>query len=87
MAMGAAKGALENHGIYQTDELILSDIEKLDQMICCANKSNNDRFIEYVKTFGNDAVEWTDLLRENYFKKVARIIKAESRLPIEGLDY
>lgn len=85
--MGAAKAALESHGIYKTDDFFTSDIGKLDQMICYANKSNNDRFIDYVKTFGYDAAEWAELLKENYFERVSHIIKAESRLPIEGIDY
>lgn len=87
MSMGAAKAALESHGIYKTDDFFTSDIGKLDQMICYAYKSNNDRFIDYVKTFGYDAAEWAELLKENYFERVSHIIKAESRLPIEGIDY
>lgn len=87
MAMGAAKAALESHKILKTDEFFTSDIGKLDQMICCANGSNNDRFLDYVKTFCNDAAEWAEMLNENYFKRVSHIIKPESRLPIEGLDY
>lgn len=87
MSMASLKAVLENHEIYQTDEFFTGDIGKLDQMICHANGSNNDRFVDYVKTFCNDAAKWAELLKENYFKRVSHIIKAESRLPIEGLDY
>lgn len=68
MSMGAAKAALESHGIYKTDNFFTSDIGKLDQMICYANGTNNDRFLDYVKAFCNDAAEWAELLNKNYFE-------------------
>ncbi|WP_349944479.1 hypothetical protein ABFV83_13225 [Lacrimispora sp. BS-2] len=87
MSLGAAKATLDNHSILFSDEFYIGDIAKLDDCICTAYKTSNDRFQEYVKTFGKEAGKWAQMLSENYKNRVSYKIKSESRLPVEGLDY
>lgn len=87
MSIGAAKETLNKHLLFFGDDFYIGDIAKLDECICIANKTSNDRFIEYVETFGRDAAKWTVMLSKNYINRVSHKIKSESRLPVEGLDY
>ena len=87
MSLGAAKATLDNHSILFGNDFYIGDIVKLDECICSAYKTSNDRFREYMKEFGRDAGKWAQMLSENYINRVSHKIKSESRLPLEGLDY
>lgn len=88
MVLDAMKQAFMNH--YKIDishEFICKNVALIDEHLHSAEKSSNKQYKEYIIKFGPDVVEYTEILRENFMNKVNKIIKKDSRLPVENIDY
>lgn len=86
-AIGAAKATLESNHILFGDDFYIGDIGNLDNMISQSHDISNAAYIKYIEGFHKEAAEWAEMITNNYFNRISKIIKSESRMPVEGIDY
>lgn len=70
-----------------SEEYFTKNLPVIEKQFCQADNADNEKYIKYLENFGKEAAIHAKRIMDNYSKKVSSIIKSESRLPIEKIDY